>query len=198
MVAEVLRRCVPPLWVHTDHAGILRGIARGRAWCTAGDRLWAGYWVIVWNVLDDVGLGEAGIQILKVPAHVTMRMVGEGRATLWQQLGNDAADARAVQGAGVHRVPRRWVFALRAIDERVAAVGQWVGQCAALLKGTGSVHADVTRLPRTSRGPKVRAVLGLRLPEDGGHFWRRHHDGGWWYCLRCGARSVKRKWRERE
>ena len=64
----VLRHGIPPLRIHTDHLAIVRGIAKGKKWCTSAARAHADVWARIWFHLDD-DPEAAGISFYHTKAH---------------------------------------------------------------------------------------------------------------------------------
>ena len=52
---EFVLRCVPPFTCAIDNKGVLKGIKRGKQWCTKGTRPHCDIWRRIWSVLSDIG-----------------------------------------------------------------------------------------------------------------------------------------------
>jgi hypothetical protein len=73
---QLLRKAIPPLMVVIDNLEVVRGLARGRAYCCSAARPHADVWVSLWDVLDGLGpfrvafsvaglgVGSAGSELL--------------------------------------------------------------------------------------------------------------------------------------
>ena len=70
-VREALVHCLPPIRLHVDRADVLKGVARGRAWCVHSNRPHADVWRQIWDKLADIGMGEDGAQVCKIKAHLS-------------------------------------------------------------------------------------------------------------------------------
>ena len=49
----LMQKAVPPLIVLTDYKSIVDGLAKGRRWCTAGDKKQADRWKRIWGRLAE-------------------------------------------------------------------------------------------------------------------------------------------------
>lgn len=106
-VVQALRHAAPPLVVHTDHLGIVTGIARGRAWCVAARRPHADIWLALWGFLESLNGNEAetlrsspAVSVRHCKAHRAAKAVLELQGPDRQvALGNGVADLLAKAGA---------------------------------------------------------------------------------------------------
>ena len=81
--------------VFTDCLGSVQ-CAHDRQKATSAANPRAHLWKRYWEVLGPATL------VHKTMAHSTVAQVHEGQTTMWEHLGNKAADARARQGAALH------------------------------------------------------------------------------------------------
>ena len=182
-ILVVLRSCLPPVRIHVDCELILKGIARGRRWCTYSKRPHADIWKKIWSALADIGIGEDGATFLKVRAHVA-----RGRAQLEEAparrvlAANAAADAWAKEGAaeGTNIMLR---YVAQAVGDQAEKVKGALDLTAGLAKEVLSKEErwpDVTPLPR--REPRARSPRCKRQ-EARPHKWGDRHFGQ--QCRRC-------------
>ena len=62
----------------------------------------------------------------KIPGHITTAMVDAGEATWWQKTGNDAADAKAKEGAAA-AMPENAIEVAHGLATIVKMMARWVG-----------------------------------------------------------------------
>lgn len=99
VVYFTLTHCLPPLTIFTDHANVLKCVAKGRAWATGYGRPFAALWARIFDVLEDVG--PDNVTFTKVEAHMSARRAAQlGLEHLRE--GNDRADVLAKEGAALH------------------------------------------------------------------------------------------------
>jgi hypothetical protein len=175
---------LPPAVVHTDHLGIVQGLAKGKKWCTDGRRAHADIWRQVWWQLDDHGYSEgAKIEVRHVKAHRSKaQKLALGAEAQVHSAGNDEADRLAKMGADqdcnwgreaalaetgqkVH-----WALTFLAEQHNAKEGHEW-----------GDVDGEATR-PK----PKGSLTVGPQHPHCMQPF------AGGWKCTGCGAQSAKR------
>ena len=66
---QLLVACISQLVVHVDNASVVDGVARGRRWCCHSNGRTADVWRVVWHQLDDVGIREHGVRLVKCKSH---------------------------------------------------------------------------------------------------------------------------------
>ena len=190
----VLSFSVPPVHIYTDHANVLRHVARGRAWSCAADRPYAGLWRLIWDFIDDLGLG-VGVSFHKVKAHMPERLALEtGQWQLWR--GNGFADGLAKRGRDA--LPDEHVAALSAataaVDAsqvRALASMRWAAEIHDAMHRLGvrdstaekQLHHGRPRQPRIAMGCRARSVA------HGGHDLALTSAGDW-VCLVCRRSSA--------
>ena len=187
-VWHVLKRCVPPVTIWTDHKPIVDGILKGRAWCTAADRAHADVWRRIWDALEDVGLGSDGATIRHTKAHRTMEAIrGLPRDERRIAHGNRRVDEAAKQAA--RRDDQRGMAearhgTLELVAGRVRGALEYLAELYVEADGFG----DTGDIVKTCGRPKARQA---RQPERPHQLVPR--AGGWVRCLACGgtARSTK-------
>ena len=60
--------------VVTDCSAVVRGLTKGRAWCTNSGRPHAAVWALIWSRLDDLGFEPHGnLKVTKVKAHMNKK-----------------------------------------------------------------------------------------------------------------------------
>jgi hypothetical protein len=97
----LMQKAVPPLIVFTDYKAIVDGLARGKRWCTAGDKKQADRWKRIWERLDR--WPKNSLVAKHVKSHRELEEVESVRDRIvW--LGNWIADAIAKAGAVRWRV----------------------------------------------------------------------------------------------
>ncbi len=86
--------------VHIDNETVVKGVARGKRWCCQARRPHADVWRRIWHILDDVGVGPAGVEVLKCRSHTSAATRrGMTESEQFVAAGNDVADQYAKQGA---------------------------------------------------------------------------------------------------
>ena len=184
-VLRALQAALPPICVHTDHMGIVQGVAKGRRWRCGPCRPHADVWRQIWAKLDDLGFPSEAVAFKHVKAHRTATT----KASLTPEeqrhaKGNEAADVWAKLGAsgdsgcGREQVMQeasekvRWTLDYLAESlEWPEAFGKWEDVEAQLVK------------------PKPRRTLevGPRRP----HCMEERPDRpGQWVCRGCGTRAA--------
>ena len=149
-VCEALRVAVLPCKIHTDHRLIVKGLARGRAWCTAATRPNADLWRLLWFRLDDHGGLGADLSIVWVPGH------DEGEHL--EARGNRLADAMAKSGAAMHELPEEVISEAQRLRDKLSSILRWIGSAAV----ASSQAARPERQPkpeRPQRTARERAAL---------------------------------------
>ena len=107
-ILQALRHCSPPIQVHTDCAAVLQGLAKGSKKCGAAGAKHADVWRMVWHRVDDIGMGEHGVQIVKCKAHMTEAAIRQAEpAQQHVACLNKAADGWAKHGAEADH-PVQW------------------------------------------------------------------------------------------
>ena len=97
----LMQKAVPPLIVFTDYKAIVDGLARGKRWCTAGDKKQADRWKRIWERLERWPKGSLVAKHVK--SHRGLEEVESVRDRIvW--LGNWIADGIAKAGAARWRV----------------------------------------------------------------------------------------------
>jgi hypothetical protein len=187
-VWKVLVNCIPPVRLHVDCGIVVDGIAKGRRWCTHSTRPHADIWELIWDKLDDLGLGEGGASVVKIAAHLTKTKKDEmDPAQLKLHEANEQADSWAKLGAGLGQ------------NQFLAFIGQAVSDAAEMITGALDYIAllakavierdgkwtDATPPPRgvgaEARKPSRAAAPSLQ------HVMRELTSGqsGWQQCERC-------------
>ena len=161
---KILELALPPLTVYVDNAGVVDGVRRGQAWCTAAARPAADLWRKVWRKLDDIG---GGIVVLKCKGHATAADIAAGRATALTKAGNDHADFFAGGGAIIaeHGAPAQHV---RDAYSEARRWYRWLAELAAHWPADAETRQP--KLPSKSASEPVVAA-----PSDKGA-WRTHHE----------------------
>lgn len=185
---EVIRHALPPIIVHTDHAGILSGLARGRDWCTAACRAHADVWRLIWRVIDDLGGLQQGIfEVWHCKAHRSKAAI----ARL-------AAPAQAVaRGNAQVDVLAKVAAELDAGHGREAALREATLKVRWMLRYVGWWHAQTEVWPDVEpRRPQEAPDPAVRRPPPPPPPARPHTlrliTAGTWRCTECGrwASSV--------
>ena len=91
-VYEVLRITVGNLLILCDNLEVVRGMERGKVFCTAATTDGADLWRRIWRILDEIGDRVTTRWVL---GHTTWINVLEGKLTPHQHVGNDMADRAA-------------------------------------------------------------------------------------------------------
>jgi len=121
----------------------VRGLGRGKTWCTAGDRALAHLWAKVWHKLEDMSLVPGdNLTITKVKAHRTvadklaleaaasksLHLPGtaEARAALQRTYFNELADKWAKKGAATAGPPAHKVQQVKKLAEECKAVLEYI------------------------------------------------------------------------
>ena len=104
---ELFRMAAPPFRVGIDNSTVVKGLRKGRAWCTAGVRAHADLWVQIWNELDAIFPGMVGLEVVKVKAHRKLADVPDEPQALLDYQGNRVADEWAKEGA-LLEAPEQW------------------------------------------------------------------------------------------
>ncbi len=121
-VVAALRLCLPPMRIHTDHLGVIKGLRRGERWCTAAKRPHPRIWREIWRRIRDIGEGDEGVTFVKVKAHITREDVTLGRHPAADKIGNDAADEMAKAASASVAPARAKVLLHEAAAARYAEV----------------------------------------------------------------------------
>ena len=105
-VLGILRYAVAPLAIGVDNAEVITGWSSGKAYCGNPKREGADLWRKIWDILGDIG--EKGVVLFKVKAHLMVEDAEAGIISLQDWRGNCAADRMAVKGAMLaeRRAPR--------------------------------------------------------------------------------------------
>ena len=99
-VLRALQTALPPICIHTDHMGIIQGIAKGRRWCCGARRPHADVWRRIWAKLEDLGFPSEVVSFKHVKAHRTaLAKAGLAPEEKLHAKGNEAADTWAKAGA---------------------------------------------------------------------------------------------------
>ena len=157
---SLLRYAVPPLSIGVDNAEVVRGWESGRVFCCNPKREGADLWRGIWDILGD--LGQEGVSVYKVKAHLSVERVQDGSSTLRDWRGNAAADRMAVKGAMLaeRKAPREagdahLKRALRFYKWAVEAVADWhedtdrskAGRGVAAIEGEGGAQEERRKRP---------------------------------------------------
>ena len=98
-----------------------------------------------WALLDDFGgLGENGLVVRKVKAHLSLQAVESGQVSRSDRFGNDQADLWAKHSASRVRVPsqvRQLRLRSHALVERTA---HWIGTVGAATDNTQRCDVGLT------------------------------------------------------
>ena len=218
-ILQALRHCSPPIQIHTDCAAVVQGLKRGSKQCGAAGAKHADVWRMIWHHIDDIGIGEYGIQILKCKAHMTEAAIQ--RTEREQQKVaylNKAADGWAKQGAETDH-PVEWhVQALNDQQTKIRGIMKYLAYIEVNTRDVNGDRSDaqkksekVKKIGKRRRGrpPGKHRPLGHARWE--GQEWKPHvhaydkgvakqdergtlghviwRTGAWTWCHRCGLRS---------
>jgi ribonuclease HI len=183
-IANALEYVLPPFRIIYDCNLIVKGLRRGRAWCTRSANPFASTWRRIWHKLEDLELhaGQYEETFVHMKAHLSAaQALREGFGySMW--IGNKTADITAKQAAGLHPCGKA-TFAqqaarcllVRQLGLWIASVTKWV--CTRL-------GGDTTTLPKkTSVTPRAFTRRGFATAEAAGHVitW----NGSRPKCARC-------------
>ena len=92
--------CCPPLKLLVDCASLFAGVRNGKRWATSSRRPHADVWRKNWGKLEDIGVGEGGVTLEKVKAHLSAKDKSTAsEEKLRKTRLNEEADAKAKKGA---------------------------------------------------------------------------------------------------
>ena len=132
-----------PLDIRSDSEYVCRGFDNRGLWAKAG---WSGEHSDLWNQLScELSARASHVSIAWVKGHAKRIDIERGRTTAVDKWGNDGADALAVQGAEMHRVPAHVVQSARARKTSAKIVQ---GMMVAVLKArfcAEAAHAPAVR-----------------------------------------------------
>ena len=170
----------------SDCAAVLRGIARGEKWCTAGRRPHADVWREIWQRFRYIGKEAQVDSVLKCKAHLTKaewaKLNDEGRLAT---AGNEWADRLAKDGAGDDSFQATmcgwYKTAARTCTDIITYIGNFM-----LRAKTGDRWPDVTSPPqewqeKDERWKRVKPTLARP------HLLVRY--GKQWSCDSCGRHA---------
>ena len=156
----MLRNAQAPATLFVDCKLITDGVGRGRAWCTAARRQHADVWRDVWNILDDFGTGDSGIDIKKVKAHQVAGDHTRANGGKIAYLANHHADALAKQGAAAGTNIFLGYVQTAVADAAIAVTGMlnYLDRLATAT-AAASIARDVEVIPRrVSSTPRATAA----------------------------------------
>ncbi len=184
---RVLLRAIPPLRIFIDNAAVVEGVGRGRLWCCQANRPHADVWRSIWRILEDIGMGPGGVEVVKCRSHTTQKarrgMSVEARRIAY---GNDVADAFAKRGAESDELEVHRRRALDSAYEQVEAALHYIGVFSVKAKVDGE-WKDVTPWPpRLARAAETPGGRGRRwrVPPEKPHV-RQTTSHGAERCLLC-------------
>ena len=179
-VLETLRVAVPPLTIHVDNAAVVQGIQDGKQATTRAGREAADLWRQVWHLMDEIG---DGVRVSKVKAHTSWWDVWDGKITLRDRGGNEAADAaaKAMLNEALLEAPIR-NFSVQAA--RAMLWAKWIVKYASDWLDDADPMDDVPAVPaeRRERGESESNKLEHQVWEDGNLSM----------CSRCGRQEQLR------
>ena len=91
-VYEVLRIALGRVCIYCDNLEVVKGVEKGKTYCTAAAREGADLWRRIWRIMDEIG---DSVAVRWIPGHTTWINVLEGKITPHQHVGNDMADKAA-------------------------------------------------------------------------------------------------------
>ncbi|CAK0829303.1 unnamed protein product [Prorocentrum cordatum] len=183
---KVLEVVMPPCRIHTDHQGIIDGLARGARWCLSWKRPHADLWRRIWHKVVEVGLDRSCVG--HVTAHrskATINRLEEGQQAIAR--GNAAVDLLAKCGAeDDYGYGRQEV--LDKLGEKIKWAIQNVGWWHQQLNG------EWPDVPPRPPGPRRRR-------QQQPHIQLTKHEvvqrGQWQVCTRCGRRAATARMRKK-
>ena len=192
-VLGLIRYAVPPLAIGVDNAEVVEGWRAGSAFCCNPKREGADLWRNIWSILRDIG--EGGISVFKVKAHLAMDEVQAGTISLRDWRGNAAADRMAVRGAMLaeRKAPREegdghLKRALRFYRWAVEAVADWREDTDRDRTGRGEATENKEGGPPKVENKRKPAEIPVH-PVFPHCWWQRLRGGaggGGLLCRRCG------------
>ena len=185
-----LRFAVGQLTVRPDCSVLVKGVAKGRKWCTAWNRPHAEVWQRIWWALDDIGTRNVEVEWTK--GHVKATAAGRSAAASRAKRGNDAADALARRGAALHPAPSHQARSLRAAAREAAgALCRWLTRLGRVHIVHGVRDVDLRPERRRAAGGWSLEVLPPGVEVDNGH-QVSPLPGRRWGCSRCGHALASR------
>ena len=177
---------------HTDHQGILDGIAKGRKWCCAGSRPHADVWQMIWFKLDDFGFDddECMVKVIKVKAHTSRTAQQQMTAELFLVKGNEEADLYAKLGS-----------TLDANFGKSEALSQYADKVKWAMSSIAAMHVALGQngwqdVEQIQHGPKPLKAKpwSLQVGPAKVHVLvaknRSNGQGQQWQCARCGRCAL--------
>ena len=173
---QALRLACPPLEIRTDYKGLVDGVEAGERAMLASATAYVELWAMIWEKLNDIGLGTDGIIITKVKAHVSPSKFDYGTIARMNAVGNGFADVQARRGAAAHPTST-WVERKRQQAAKIiGGIAGWIASLtAALQKGPRDTTVDKTcgslddegrrRKARVSDAPEL-ILIPSRPPAD--------------------------------
>jgi ribonuclease HI len=199
-VWKVLQNCMPPVRLHVDCGLVVDGILKGRRWCEHSSRPHADIWKLVWRKLEDVGLSDEGVQVVKIAAHLSKaKKLALDPEQGKLHIANEKADQYAKQGAdlGTNRFLAVIGQAVTNAAEKVTGALDYLAGCGKAVLERDGKWLDVTPPPR-GIGDSVKQVEkdSVKLPKK--HLFCGIIDGHpeWLQCGVClktvrGARELE-------
>jgi hypothetical protein len=188
-VWKVLVNCVPPVRLHVDCGMVVDGVAKGRRWCTHSSRPHADVWALVWDKLEDLGLGCEGATVHKIAAHLSVQKKRAMEpAQLKLQEANEQADAWAKLGATLGE-NQFLAFVGQAVSdaaEKITGALDHISLLAAAVIARDGKWTDATPPPRGvgdqgAKAPRVEKPAAEHVLRD----LVPGLPGCWQQCERC-------------
>ncbi|CAK0888817.1 unnamed protein product, partial [Prorocentrum cordatum] len=151
-----LRRATAPTTLVTGYEMAVRGMRRGRLWCTAPQRSSCDIWMRICNVVDGTFQNMNGLTVMHVRAH------GRGQ-NAFHVRGNRIADELAVKGAQLAMPPQWQIDAWLDRWKTVQQVVDYVADMAVEVGDFGDVVLPTKEEARAQR--RREAQLRGRQPE---------------------------------
>ena len=176
---QILMRCQAPLSVGIDNSTVVKGIRRGRAWCTSAKRPHADLWLKVWNILDDLFPDLQGFECIKVKAHTLKKDRPKEGIELRHYLGNELADKGAKAGAALAMAPEYTQLNYQMHWDRIQQIGRYAADLVVKV-GDFKDAEEPQRKKRSCRRRRAAKVQHPHVDDTTVEKGRRCMDCGRW------------------
>ncbi|CAK0882115.1 unnamed protein product [Prorocentrum cordatum] len=181
---HALRHAVFITAIIIDNAQVVRGLARGRAWCCSSARPYAHVWLEIWDRLDDMDiLPGRELSVIKVTSHISQAK----RLELPEEVQihmkhNDLADEWAKQGADLSAPPEWATLQVKQELKATKRVLEYIGHFRVLLDGVKLAEPR----PKRQQGQEVHTPQAARPHAGPRHPHVLEVCRGYSKCTSCG------------